>query len=98
KVLILPTDGQRIVDGVVIPDSAQEDCRAGVVVALGTGYVNPTTGEIRPLHLNTGDRVIFGPYAGIPINLDGQEFLVMEELEVSGRVKDGSTTQTKSTS
>jgi len=97
KVLVLPTDGQRVVDGVMIPDSAQEDCKSGVVVSTGNGYVHPETGAVRPLSVKRGDAVLFGPYAGIPIIVGGQEYLLMEELEIGGRVKNGTATETKNT-
>lgn len=86
RILVLPAeDTNRQIDGIALPDSAREDFKAGVIVAVGEGYVN-NAGEVRPLRLRTGDTVLYGPYCGIPIQLSGSEFLVMKEAEVAGRV------------
>ena len=43
-------------------------------------------GNVRPLRLKIGDHVLFGPYAGTPIQIEGHELLVMREGEVAGRI------------
>ena len=62
--------------GIVIPDSATEKPIKGEVVAVGNGLVLDN-GEIRPLDLQVGDKVLFGKYSGTEVKLDGEELLVM---------------------
>ena len=62
--------------GIVIPDSATEKPIKGEVVAVGNGLVLDN-GEIRPLDLKVGDKVLFGKYSGTEVKLDGEELLVM---------------------
>lgn len=64
--------------GIIIPDSAKEKPLEGVVVAVGTGHVLKT-GEVRPLTISEGDRVLFGKYAGTEIKIDGEEVIIMKE-------------------
>ena len=64
--------------GIVIPDSAAEKPSRGEVVAVGNGLVLDN-GEIRPLDLKVGDKVLFGKYSGTEIKVDGEDLLVMKE-------------------
>ena len=67
--------------GIVIPDSATEKPIKGEVVAVGNGLVLDN-GQIRPLDLKVGDKVLFGKYSGTEVKLDGEELLVMKEDDV----------------
>ena len=68
--------------GIVIPDSATEKPIKGEIVAVGTGKVLDN-GEVRPLAVKVGDKVVFGPYSGSnTIKVDGEDLLVMGESEI----------------
>ena len=67
--------------GIVIPDSATEKPSKGEVVAVGNGLVLEN-GEMRPLDLKIGDKVLFGKYSGTEVKIDGEELLVMKEDDV----------------
>ena len=67
--------------GIVIPDSATEKPIKGEVVAVGNGLVLDN-GEVRPLDLKVGDKVLFGKYSGTEVKLDGEELVVMKEDDV----------------
>jgi chaperonin GroES len=67
--------------GIVIPDSAAEKPIRGEVVAVGNGKVLDN-GEVRPLAVKTGDKVLFGKYSGTDVKLDGEEVLVMREDDI----------------
>ena len=69
--------------GIVIPDTAAEKPEQGEVVAVGSGRLLQD-GSVRPLQVKTGERVLFGKYAGQTVKLDGEEFLVMREEDVLG--------------
>ncbi len=67
--------------GIVIPDTAAEKPIKGEVIAVGQGRVLDS-GELRPLTLNEGDKVLFGKYSGTEVKLDGEDYLVMKEDDV----------------
>ena len=67
--------------GIVIPDSAAEKPSRGEVVAVGNGLVLDN-GELRPLDLKVGDKVLFGKYSGTEVEVDGEDLLVMKEDDV----------------
>mgnify|MGYP000156154031 FL=1 len=62
--------------GIVIPDNAAEKPSRGEIIAAGNG--KPTdSGEVRPLTVKVGDKVLFGKYAGTEVKVEGEELLVM---------------------
>jgi len=69
--------------GLFLPDTAADKPTEGVVLAVGTGRISED-GELRPLAVKEGDRVLFGKYAGTEIKIDGKERLVLREDEVYG--------------
>lgn len=69
--------------GIVLPGTAAEKPSQGEVLAVGPGRVTEN-GEVRPLDVKVGDKVIFGQYAGSTVKIDGQEYLIMSESEIFG--------------
>ena len=72
--------------GIVIPDSATEKPVQGEVVAVGNGKILEN-GDVRPLELKVGDRVLFGKYSGTEVKVSGEELLVMREEDVMGVIE-----------
>ncbi len=72
--------------GIVIPDSATEKPIQGEVIAAGNGKILEN-GEVRPLDVKIGDRVLFGKYSGTEVKLEGEELLVMREEDIMGVVE-----------
>ena len=74
---------QKTKGGIIIPDTAQEKPMEGEILAVGNGHVNDN-GEIRPLDVKKGDRVIFSKWAGTEVQIDGEELMVMKESDIIG--------------
>ena len=72
--------------GIVIPDSATEKPIQGEVLAVGNGKISES-GDVRPLDVKVGDKVLFGKYAGTEVKVDGEELLVMREEDIMGVVE-----------
>ena len=69
--------------GIIIPDSAKEKPMEGQIVSVGTGHINDN-GDVRPLDVKEGDRVLFTKWAGTEVTMDGEELLVMKESDIMG--------------
>ncbi|WP_068860295.1 co-chaperone GroES [Perlucidibaca aquatica] len=67
--------------GILLPGSAAEKPSQGVVVAVGNGIIKES-GDVRPLDVKVGDKVLFGQYAGSTVKVDGEELLMMKESEI----------------
>ena len=72
--------------GIVIPDSAAEKPIQGEVMAVGKGKIMEN-GDIRPLDVKVGDRVLFGKYSGTEVKVSGEEVLVMREEDIMAVVE-----------
>lgn len=73
--------------GIVIPDTAAEKPIRGEVLAVGNGKILEN-GDVRPLDVKVGDKVLFGKYAGTEIKVDGEEVLVMREDDIVAVIED----------
>ncbi len=69
--------------GIIIPDTAKEKPAEGKVIAVGNGKVGED-GKRVPLEIKSGDRILFGKYAGTEVKIEGEEFLIMREDDVLG--------------
>ena len=88
RVVIQRTEEERTSPGgIVIPDSATEKPIQGKVTAVGRGKILEN-GEVRPLDVKVGDKVLFGKYAGTEVKLGGDELLVMREEDIMAIVED----------
>lgn len=67
--------------GIVIPDSAAEKPSQGEVLAVGSGRMTPE-GQIVAMEVKSGDRVLFGKYAGQTVKVDGSEYHILKEEDV----------------
>jgi chaperonin GroES len=81
-------EGETMIGGLVIPDSAKEKPQQGEVVAVGKGK-RDDSGKINPLDVQVGDRILFGKYSGNDIKLSGTEYLIMREDEILGVFTNG---------
>ena len=69
--------------GIIIPDTAKEKPMQGEVLAVGPGARNDK-GDLIPLGVEVGDRVLFGKWSGTEVKLDGDELLIMKESDIMG--------------
>jgi chaperonin GroES len=74
-------EGEQVVGGIIIPDTAKEKPQQGKVIAVGKGKAKDD-GKVTPLDVKEGDTILFGKYSGQEIKLDGEEYLIVKEDEV----------------
>jgi chaperonin GroES len=72
--------------GIIIPDSAKEKPIEGEVISIGNGKILED-GNIRPLAVEVGDKILFGKYSGTEIKIEGGEHIILREDEVLGVVE-----------
>jgi chaperonin GroES len=72
--------------GLYIPESGKEKPCQGYVIAAGTGRIRED-GTVTPLIVRTGQKVLFGKYAGTDIKLNEKEYLIMREEDVLGIIR-----------
>ncbi|HUE43078.1 MAG TPA: co-chaperone GroES [Candidatus Sulfotelmatobacter sp.] len=75
---------ESIKGGIIIPDSAKEKQQEGEVIAVGGG--KREKGELVPLDVKVGDRVLFGKYSGTEIKIDDEDLLILREEEILAKL------------
>ena len=87
RILVEPVEEKEVKKGgIIIPDTAKEKPQQGEIVAVGPGAPNEK-GEVQPLDVKPGDRVLFGKWSGTEVKLDGQELLIMKESDILGVIE-----------
>ncbi len=76
----LKKEGEKIVSGIIIPESANEDrgARKGEVVAVGPGKFDD--GVLVPMGVKVGERVLF--QWGDKLTIDGEEYEMVAESSI----------------
>ena len=67
--------------GIIIPDSSQEKPLEGEVVSVGNGR-SDNKGNVTPLTLKKGDKILFSKYGGNELSVGGEDLMIMEETDV----------------
>ena len=83
RILVRPLEAEeKTKGGIVLPETAKEKPQEGKVIAVGKGKVRDN-GQIQPLEIKIGDRVLYGKYSGTEISSkDGEDYLIMREEDV----------------
>ena len=76
-------EDERTPGGIIIPDTAKEKPQQGEVIGAGPG-ARDEKGQIQPLDVKAGDRVLFGKWSGTEVKIDGEELLIMKESDIMG--------------
>jgi len=89
RVLVKRIEAQaKSAGGLYIPETAKEKPQEAEVVAVGTGRLNKK-GDVIPLIVKEGDRILFGKYAGDEIKLDGVDHIILKESDILAVVENG---------
>ena len=86
RVLVRRIDAEeKTAGGIIIPDTAKEKPQEDEIIAAGPGARNEQ-GQLVPLDVKIGDRVLFGKWSGTEVKIDGQDLLIMKESDLLGIV------------
>ena len=77
------TAEEKTAGGIIIPDTAKEKPMEGEVISVGPGARNEA-GQLVPLDVKDGDKILFGKWSGTEVKLDGEELLIMKESDIMG--------------
>jgi chaperonin GroES len=70
--------------GIIIPDTAKEKPQEGQVIAVGPG--KREKGELVPLDVKPGDRILLGKYSGTEIVIEDEEYVILREEEILAKI------------
>lgn len=81
RIVVQRKEAKTTKGGILLPETAQEKPRQGVVVAAGPGKVDEK-GRCIALDVKVGDQILFSSYAGTEYKADDQEYLILSEEDV----------------
>jgi chaperonin GroES len=77
---------EKTAGGIIIPDTAKEKPQEGEIIAAGPGGRNEQ-GQLIPIDIKPGDRVLFGKWSGTEVKIGGEDYLIMKESDLLGVVE-----------
>jgi chaperonin GroES len=83
NVIIKPVADETVTKlGIILPDTAsKEKPEKGEVVAIGAGRLLDN-GELAPMSVKVGDKVMFRKYSPDEIKVDGVDYLIIKEQDI----------------
>jgi chaperonin GroES len=88
RIVVRPSEAEeKTASGLVIPDTAKEKPQQGEVISVGPGRRAENTGDLIPLDIAVGDKVVYSKYGGTEITIDGEDLLILTSRDVLAKVK-----------
>ncbi|MCM8785230.1 MAG: co-chaperone GroES [Candidatus Omnitrophica bacterium] len=88
RVVIEPLEAEeKTKGGIILPDTAKEKPQEGKVVAVGKGKTNEK-GELIPLEVKVGDKVLYGKYSGTEVTVDEKQYIILREEDILAIVEE----------
>lgn len=89
RVVVEPLEAEeKTKGGIILPDTAKEKPQEGKVVAVGKGKINEKTGEVIPLEVKVGDKVLYGKYSGTEVTIDEKQYIILREDDILAVVEE----------
>ena len=86
RVLVRRLEGENQTSGgLIIPDSAKEKPQEGEVISCGEG-ARKDSGELIPMAVKAGDKILFGKWSGTEVKINGEDLLIMKESDILGTI------------
>jgi chaperonin GroES len=93
RVLVKRIEGDaKTAGGLIIPDTAKEKPQEGEVIAVVEG-ARKDSGELIPMGVKAGDRILFGKWSGTEVKIAGEDLLIMKESDILGIIEGGAAAQ-----
>ena len=84
-----PTRQEQPASGIILPDTVDEgkQTEQGEVLAVGPGMRSMVSGEIIPMNVNVGDKIIYTKYSGTEVVHEGEELFIVMEKDIIAKVE-----------
>ncbi len=82
RLVVRPAEAEeKTASGLIIPDTAKEKPQQGEVLAVGPGR-RSDTGDVIPVDVSVGDKVVYSKYGGTEITVEGEDLLILQARDV----------------
>lgn len=89
RVVVKPAEREEVTkSGIFLPDTAtKERPQEGTVLAVGEGR-RDDDGDLIPMSVKAGDKVLFAKYSGTEFKIDDVDYLIMAEKDILGIIQE----------
>ena len=79
-----PKREEKTESGIYLPDTVNEQGQTeqGIVISVGMGSRNMTTGEYMSIPVHEGDTIIYTKFGATEIQHDGEDYFVVAERDI----------------
>ncbi len=77
---------QKSEGGIFLPDSAKEKPQDAEIIAIGTGGKDEEGKDIE-FTVKVGDKVLISKYGGTDVKINGEECLILNEMDILGIIE-----------
>ena len=79
-----PERQEQTASGIILPDTVNEQGQTaeGIVVSVGRGSRNMTTGEWMPIPLKEGDTIIYTKFSATEVQYEEEDYFVVAERDI----------------
>ncbi|MBT4138663.1 MAG: co-chaperone GroES [Candidatus Latescibacteria bacterium] len=74
-------EAEQVKGGIIIPDTAKETPQEAEVVSVGPGKRNKN-GDVIASEVKVGEKVLIGKYGGTEIEIEGTEYVIVNEDDI----------------
>ena len=83
RVIVRPLEeGEKVIGGIIIPDTAKERPQMGEVVALGDDVPKKEGGKKLSEIVKAGDKVVYAKYGGTELKWEGNDYLIVSRGDI----------------
>ena len=84
RVIVKPDEAEEATaGGLFLAHDAKEKPQTGIVLAVGEGK-RSKDGNIYPMPVKVGDKVLYGKYGGTEVTVDGEEVMILRADDLYG--------------
>jgi len=83
RVLVKLQEAETMKNGIYIPERAKEKSQRGEAILVGPGRLD-AKGNIVPMNVKAGDKVLLGKFAGVEVKLEEQDYILVHEDDILG--------------
>jgi len=71
--------------GILIPEKSQGKVLEATVVAVGSGSRNKENGNVTPVSVGVGEKVLLPEYGGTKVVLEDQDYFLFRDSDILGK-------------
>ncbi len=85
-----PERQEQTESGIFLPDTVNEQTQTaqGIVISVGQGSRNMTTGDYMEIPIEVGDIIVYTKFSATEIQHEGEEFFVVAERDIVAVVEE----------